>query len=65
MLLKLQRYNLDVKHKVGKQRFIVDMLSHVTDTCEFVHSLGEMNHTISLSLSTDQLQQVKHVSKDD
>ena len=24
-----------------------------------------MNHTISLSLSTDQRQQVKHVSKDD
>ena len=69
MLLKLQRYNLYVKYKVGKQTFVADTLSRAhlltANTCEFVHSLEEINHTISLSLNADQLQQVKHVSTDD
>ena len=69
MLLRLQRYNLDVKYKVGKQMFVADTLSRAhlpaTSTCEFVNSLEEMDHTISLSLSAEQLLQIKHVSKDD
>ena len=69
MLLKLQRYNLVVKYKVGKQMFVADTLSRAhlptANTSEFVHSLEEIDHTISLSLSADQLQQVKHVSTDD
>ena len=35
------------------------------NTCKFVHSLEETDYAISLSLSTDQLLQVKHASRDD
>ena len=49
--------------------FVADTLSHAhlptTNTCGFVHSLEEIDHTISLSLSTDQLLQVKHASQND
>ena len=51
MLLQLQRYSQNVKYKVGKQMFIANTLSRAnlpaTSTCEFVHSLEEMDHTIS------------------
>ena len=33
------------------------------NTCKFVYSLEETDHAISLSLSTDQLLQLKHASK--
>ena len=69
MLLKLQKYNLSVNYKQGRYKFVADALSHAhlptANTCEFVHSLEEIDHTISLSLSTDQLLQVKHASRDD
>ena len=36
-----------------------------TNACEFVYSLEEIDDTISLSLSADQLLQVQHVSQND
>ena len=56
ILLKLQRYSLDVKYKAGK---LADTLSRThlptTNTGDFILSLEEIDHTISLSLSADQL----------
>ena len=49
--------------------FVADTLSRAylpaTSTCEIVNSLEEMDHTISLLLSAEQLLQIKHVSKDE
>ena len=49
--------------------FVVDTPScaHLptVSTWKFAHSLEETDYAISLSLSTDQLLQVKHASRDD
>ena len=49
--------------------FVVDTPNCVrlptVNTCKFVHSLEETDHAISLSLSTDQLLQVKDASRND
>jgi len=69
MLLKLQRYNVKLKHKQGKHMYVVDTLSRAylpnTDTSEFVHSLESTDHTISISLNAERLQQLTHASRDD
>ena len=60
MLLKSQKYNLNVNYKQGKYMFVVHafVYAHLptVNTCEFVYSL---------SLSTDQLLQVKYASRND
>ena len=67
MLLRIQKYNLDVKYEEGKKMF-ADTLNHAylpaVDVCDFAHSLEEVDHTVSLSLSTERLQQIKHASQD-
>lgn len=69
MLLKIQRYNLRIKYKAGKYMFMADTLSRAylptTSDNEFIHSLEEVDHTASLSLSAERLEQVKHTARDD
>ena len=56
-------------YKKGAQMFLADTLSQAylpdVGTCEFSQTLEDVNHTASLSLSDDCLQQVKHASADD
>ena len=69
MLLRLQKYNLLVKYKKGSTMFLADTLSRAflpdVSACEFSRSLEDVDHTITLALSEDHLQQVKHMSADD
>ena len=69
MLLRLQRYNVKLKYKQGKQMYVADTLSHaylpITNSSDFVHSLESTDHTTPLSLSTERLHQLKHASRDD
>ena len=69
MLLRIQKYSLEVKYKEGKKMFVADTLSHAylpaVDVCDFAQSLEDVDHTVSLSLSTECLQQIKHTSRDD
>ena len=69
MLLRLQKYNLKVKYKRGDQMFLADTLSRAhlpeVSACEFAQSLQDVDHTTSLALSDDRLQQFKHASADD
>lgn len=49
--------------------FVADTLNRghlpIANTCDFVHSLEEIYLIISLFVSTEQLLQVKHASRDD
>ena len=69
MLLRLQKYNLKVKYKKGDKVFLADTLSrvHLPDVaaCDFSWNLEDVDHTTSLAIGEDCLQQVKHASADD
>ena len=69
MLLRLQTYSLIVKYKKGRHMFLADTLSRVflpeIHMCNFSKELGSIDHTMSLELSNERLQQFKHVSADD
>ena len=69
MLLKLQRYSLTIKYKAGKFMFMADTLSRAylpaTISNNFVNSLEEVDHTVSLSLSAERLEQVRHTARND
>ena len=69
MLLRLQRYDVKLKYKQGKQMYVADTLSQtclpITDSSDFVHSLESTDHTISLPLNAECLHQLKHTSRDD
>ena len=69
MLLKLQRYCLTIKYKAGKFLFMADTLSRAylpaTISNNFVNSLEEVDHTVSLSLSAERLEQVRHTARND
>lgn len=69
MLLKLQKYSLTVKYKKGKLMFLADTLSRAylpeVHMCRLSENLADVDHTMSLELSDERLQQFKHVSADD
>ena len=69
MLLKFQRYNIKLKCTQGKLMYVADTVSQAylpnADTSVFVHSLENTDHTISVSLNAERLQQLKHASRDD
>ena len=71
MLLKLQKYNLQVKYKKekGEKMFLADTLSCAylpeVNTCEVAQNLEKVDHTNSLALSDDRLLQLKHASAND
>ena len=69
MLLRLQKYNLLVKYKKGKEMFLADTLSRAylpeVHACDFAHELEAIDHTESLAVTKDQLHEFKHYSEDD
>jgi len=62
MLLRIQKYSLDVKFKEGEKLFVADTLSRAylpaANTDDFAYSLEEVDHTVSLSFSKERLQQI-------
>ena len=69
ILLKLQRYSLNVKYKRVGKMFLADTLSRAylpdISVCEFSRRLEDIDHTISLAIDDERLQQIKHWSTDD
>ena len=69
MLLRLQKYDLRVKYKKGRHMYIADTLSRAyldqVHTCHSVTDLEGIDHTRSLSLTDERLQQFVHISADD
>ena len=59
MLLRLQKYNLQVKYKKGKKMFLADTLSRAylpeVHTCDVSQQLESVDHTRTLALAEDPL----------
>ena len=67
MLLKLQRYSLTIKESTCLWRTLTVVPAYLPATISnnFVNSLEEVDHTISLSLSVKWLEQVRHTARND
>ena len=69
MLLRLQRYNLVIQYKKGKEMYLADTLSRAPlpdiSACEFVHELEEIDHKEFLPVRSEQWQRMKHSAADD
>ena len=69
MLLQLQKYNLNLKYKRGPMMFLADTLSRAyldnISACEFSQQLEEVDHTVSLAITEDRLQQLTRASLQD
>ena len=69
MLLRLQKYNLQVKYRKGKKIFLADTLSQAylpeIHTCDFSQQLESVDHTKTLTLAEDYIVQIKRASSDD
>ena len=66
MLLRLQKYNINLKYKRGQLMFLADTLSraylHDVHACEFSRELQEVDHNIALALPKDCLHQLTNAS---
>ena len=69
MLLQLQKYSLDVRYKKGKYMLLADTLSRAyisqVDTGSEVKELEEINHTITLALTPDDIQRLQYAAEQD
>ena len=69
MLLQLQKYCLALKYKKGQHMYLADTLSRAfppdAQVCAMAQDLEEVDHTLSLALPADRIQQLKHGSTDD
>ena len=69
MLLRLQRYNLEIRYKRGKEMFLADTLSRAFppngEVSEAVHELEEIDHKALLPVSGAQWRQIESASADD
>ena len=69
MLLRLQKFNIKVKYKKGKEMFLADTLSRAYLTgvhaCKFSNELEDVDHTASLAIPAAQLQRLKEISASD
>ena len=69
MLLRLQRYSLDVSYKKGPLMYIADTLSRAyrpeTSTSKEVKSMEFVDHTENLRFSPPRLAKIEHVSAQD
>ena len=69
MLLRLQKFNLKVRYKKGKEMFLADTLSraHLTEVhaCSFAQELEEVDHTAVLAMPAAQLQRIKDIVTND
>ena len=69
MFLRLQRYNLEIRYKKGKEMFLADTLSRAflpkAQVSAFVHELEEIDHKASLPVSDARWHQIENASADD
>ena len=69
MLLRLQKYSLQVVYKKGTQMYLADTLSRAflpeVNACEFSRELEEVDHKAFLPVTDSQWHQIKHASADD
>ena len=69
MLLRLQKFNLNVKHKKGKEMILADTLSRAplanVHTCNLAQELEEVDQTASLALPAIQLQRIQNIASAD
>ena len=69
MLPRLQRYDLTILYKKGKDLFLADTLSQAllpeVSNCDFVHELEDINHKEYLPVRSEQWQRIKHAASDD
>ena len=69
MLLRLQKYNLMVKYKKGKDMFLADTLSRAflpeVSASLVVHGLEQIDHKTWLPVSNARWQQIEHAAADD
>ena len=71
MLLRLQRYNLNVHYKKGKEMFLVDTLSRAfiftpeANVSAFVQELKRIDHNSALPFTETRWHQIKQASPDD
>ena len=69
MLLRLQRYNLEITYKKGKEMFLTDTLSRAflsdANVSEFVLELEEIDHKASLPVRDARWHHIKDASTDD
>ena len=69
MLLRLQKFNLQVKYKKGKEMYLADTLSRAyiakVHACSFSQGLETVDHTAPLAVPRAQLQRIKEVSARD
>ena len=69
MLLRLQKYNLQVRYKKGKKMLLADILSRAylpkLNATEFSRELEGIDHRVWLPVTNDRWQQLKHAAADD
>ena len=69
MLLRLQKYSLDVTYLKGEKMLVADNLSCTdlpqVNSCIFFRELEEVDHRANLPVSDEHWQQLTHVSADD
>ena len=69
MLLRLQKYNLKVKYKKGREMLLADTLSRAflpeVNATEFSRELEDVDHRTWLPVSVDRWQQLKNAAADD
>ena len=69
MLLRLQKYSLDVTYLKGEKMLVADTLSCTylseVNSCIFFRELEEVDHRANLPVSDERWQQLTHVSADD
>ena len=69
MLLRLQKYTLDVTYLKGEKMLVADTLSRAylpeVNSCIFARELEEVDHRANLPVSDERWQQLTHISADD
>ena len=69
MLLRLQKYNLELRYKKGCDMFLTDTLSRAylpeVNASELTQELEDVDHKLLLPVSEARWQQIEHASADD
>ena len=69
MLLRLRKYNLQVRYKKGKEMLLDDTLSRAylpeVNATEFLRELEGIDHRVWLPVTNDRWQQLKNAATDD
>ena len=69
MLLRLQKFSLQVKYKRGKEMYLADTLSRAyvggVHACDFAQGLEKVDHSGALAVPPAQLQRIKDIATSD